>query len=85
MALLKARSDPGPTARRFAVTHACPEHQALAGLVALVAVTRPLYPPARYGAPPRRVYMQKLHGKPDPATKPKVPHWFALASAAPTP
>jgi hypothetical protein len=49
-------------ALRFCLTQAGPEHHALAALADLVALTGPLYPPVRYGSPPRHVYMQKLHG-----------------------
>ena len=42
--------------RRFALTQAGPEHEAL---LTLPGAT---YPPVRNGAPPRHVYWQMLHG-----------------------
>ena len=60
---MRPRNEPRPyCALRFCLTQAGPEHHALAVLADLVALTGPLYPPVRYGSPPRHVYMQKLHG-----------------------
>jgi hypothetical protein len=60
---MRPGNEPRPyCALRFCLTQAGPEHHALAALADLVALTGPLYPPVRYGSPPRHVYMQKLHG-----------------------